>query len=59
MRGVIWQCCMQTNEIDRKKLKPCSEGGITYTYDVTPDMVVLNVRGPGTSAISVGPIKGS
>ena len=95
MRCVIWQCCMQTNEIDKmidmkpilgfifsvliclcftscagifrttyyitetqgwKKLKPCSEGGITYTYDVTPDMVILNVRGPGTSAISVGPI---
>ena len=39
-----------------KKLKPCSEGGITYTYDVTPDTVMLNVRGPGTSAITVGPI---
>ena len=50
------QCCMQTNEIDRKKLKPCSEGGITYTYDVTLDTVMLNVRGPGTSAITVGPI---
>ena len=39
-----------------KKLKPCSEGGITYTYDVTLDTVMLNVRGPGTSAITVGPI---
>ena len=39
-----------------KELKPCSEGGITYTYDVTPDTVMLNVRGPGTSAITVGPI---
>lgn len=30
--------------------------GIAYTNDTTPDSIMLNVRGPGTSAISVGPI---
>ena len=30
--------------------------GIAYTNDTTPDSIMLNARGPGTSAISVGPI---
>ena len=54
--GIFRTTYYTTDTAGWKKLKPCSEGGITYTYDVTPDMVILNVRGPGTSAISVGPI---
>ena len=54
--GIFRTTYYATDTAGWKKLKPCSEGGITYTYDVTPDMVILNVRGPGTSAISVGPI---
>ncbi len=30
--------------------------GIAYTNDTTPDSIMLNARGPGTSSISVGPI---
>ena len=95
MRCVIWQCCMQTNEINKMiDMKPIlgfifsvliclcftscagifrttyyiteTQGwktadyngvnGIAYTNDTTPDSIMLNVRGPGTSAISVGPI---
>ena len=54
--GIFRTTYYTTDTAGWKKLKPCSEGGITYTYGVTPDMVILNVRGPGTSAISVGPI---
>ena len=54
--GIFRTTYYTTDTAGWKKLKPCSEGGITYTYDVTPDMVILNVRGPGTSSISVGPI---